>query len=156
MSMNHQLPSSRHRILSAVPLASDARSPIPTNGRELDKFFKALSDQTRRSILQLLRRREFSVGEIVGNFQLSQPTISRHLSVLKEARLVTDHRSGQHVMYRLSPEELARGAGKFFIHFDECQDLLRSHVPVISLHCWQVDAEVEPYFICLSNPCPRR
>lgn len=122
--MSHQLSSTPHRILSAVPLASSAQAPLPGDGRALDKFFKALSDQTRRSILRLLRRRELSVGEIVGNFRLSQPTVSRHLSVLKEAQLVTDRRSGQHVMYRLSPEALARGAGKFFTHFDECQDLL--------------------------------
>ena len=121
--MSH-LPSSPHRILSAVPHASAEAVPIPAGGRELDKFFKALSDQTRRTILQLLQRRELSVGQIVGNFRLSQPTTSRHLSVLKEAHLVTDRRSGQHVMYRLSSAALARGAGKFFVHFDECQDLL--------------------------------
>ncbi len=97
---------------------------MATGGRELDKFFKALSDGTRRGILQLLQRRELSVGEIVKNFELSQPTISRHLSVLKEARLVSDRRSGQHVLYRLSGDALARSAGKFFVHFDGCQDLL--------------------------------
>jgi DNA-binding transcriptional ArsR family regulator len=111
-------------MLSPVPLTPAAEMALATGGRELDKFFKALSDQTRRSILQLLQRRELSVGEIVDNFRLSQPTISRHLSVLKEAQLVTDRRSGQHVMYRLSADALARSAGKFFVHFDQCQDLL--------------------------------
>ncbi len=105
-------------------MTPSAEVALTSGGRELDKFFKALSDQTRRSILRLLQRRELSVGEIVGNFSLSQPTISRHLSVLKEARLVTDRRSGQHVIYRLSADALARSAGKFFVHFDECQDLL--------------------------------
>lgn len=122
--MNHRLSSSANRHLSAVRIPPSAEVAFVRGGRELDKFFKALSDQTRRSILQLLQRRELSVGEIVGNFSLSQPTISRHLSVLKEARLVTDRRSGQHVMYRLSADALARSAGKFFVHFDECQDLL--------------------------------
>lgn len=122
--MSHRLNSPSNRLLAAVPLPSATESPLPAGGRELDKYFKALSDQTRRSILRLLQRHELSVGEIVGNFRLSQPTISRHLSVLKEAHLVTDRRRGQHVMYSLSAEALARGAGKFFAHFDECQDLL--------------------------------
>lgn len=111
-------------MLSSVPLTPAAEMALTTGGRELDKFFKALSDETRRSILRLLQRRELSVGEIVANFRLSQPTISRHLSVLKEARLVTDRRSGQHVMYRLSADSLARSAGKFFAHFDQWHDLL--------------------------------
>ncbi|MFQ5526855.1 MAG: metalloregulator ArsR/SmtB family transcription factor [Thermoanaerobaculia bacterium] len=122
--MNHRLPSPSNRRLSAVPMNPAPEVAFAAGGRELDKFFKALSDRTRRSILHLLQRRELSVGEIVDNFNLSQPTISRHLSVLKEARLVTDRRNGQHVMYRLSGDALARSAGKFFVHFDDCQDLL--------------------------------
>lgn len=122
--MNHRLRSSTSRTLSAVPNPPSTEASYVAGGRDLDKFFKALSDQTRRSILHLLQRHELSVGEIVNNFNLSQPTISRHLSVLKEAHLVTDRRSGQHVMYRLSGDALARSAGKFFVHFDECQDLL--------------------------------
>ena len=57
-------------------------------GRGMTKVFKALSDGTRQEILRLLEHNERTVGEIVGNFELSQPTISRHLSVLKEANLV--------------------------------------------------------------------
>lgn len=86
-------------------------------GRQLNKFFKALSDQTRRSILQLLGERSYTVGEIVDRFELSQPTISRHLSVLKEANLVVDQRQGQHVVYRLSPDALLRSAEQFFGEF---------------------------------------
>ena len=123
--MNHPLSPTPNRFPSTVPATPSANEPQrPSGARELDRYFKALSDQTRRSILRLLQRRELSVGEIVGNFRLSQPTISRHLSVLKDAHLVIDRRSGQHVMYRLSPEALARGAGRFFVHFDECQDFL--------------------------------
>lgn len=87
------------------------------NGRHLNKFFKALSDETRRRILRLLNEGDRTVGEIVGNFHLSQPTISRHLSVLKEANLVVDQRQGQHVIYRLSPASLARSAETFFSDF---------------------------------------
>jgi DNA-binding transcriptional ArsR family regulator len=96
----------------------DAMSqPTPLNGhngRHLNKFFKALSDETRRRILRLLNDGDLTVGEIVGNFHLSQPTISRHLSVLKEANLVVDQRQGQHVIYRLSASALARSAEDFF------------------------------------------
>ena len=84
------------------------------NGRQLNKFFKALSDETRRHILRLLNEGDRTVGEIVGNFHLSQPTISRHLSVLKEANLVVDQRQGQHVVYRLSAGDLTRSADDFF------------------------------------------
>ena len=92
-----------------------------TNCRRLDKFFKALSDETRREILRLLERREYTVGEIVGNFHLSQPTISRHLSVLKEASLVDDQRRGQHVLYSLRDDTLAHSVDQFFGEFRQCR-----------------------------------
>ena len=92
------------------------------NGRHLNKFFKALSDETRRRILRLLNEGDRTVGEIVGNFHLSQPTISRHLSVLKEANLVVDQRQGQHVIYRLSAASLARSAETFFSDFRPSRD----------------------------------
>jgi DNA-binding transcriptional ArsR family regulator len=85
--------------------------------RQLSKFFKALSDHTRREILKLLERHPRSVGEIVDNFQLSQPTISRHLSVLREADLVVDQRRGQHVIYRLNAGTLTESILSFFHEF---------------------------------------
>ena len=66
-----------------------------------DSAFKALSDGTRREILRLLGKREMSVGEIVDKFSMSQPSISRHLSVLRNAGLVTARRDGQNVVYAL-------------------------------------------------------
>jgi DNA-binding transcriptional ArsR family regulator len=66
-----------------------------------DPAFKALSDPTRREILRLLGRREMSVGEIVDKFAMSQPSISRHLAVLRSAGLVTARREGQNVVYGL-------------------------------------------------------
>ena len=104
-------------------MSSTAKRPAPN--RELNKFFKALSDETRRNILRLLERRSFTVGEIVSNFDLSQPTISRHLSVLKEALLVEDQRQGQHVVYRLADDTLARSVDRFFGEFEQCQRILR-------------------------------
>lgn len=91
--------------------------PREVSDRQLSKFFKALSDQTRREILKLLERHPHSVGEIVDNFQLSQPTISRHLSVLREAGLVFDQRRGQHVIYRLNAAALTDSILRFFNEF---------------------------------------
>ena len=59
-------------------------SQAPAPDAELGPFFKALSDETRREILALLERRERNVTEIVRRFNLTQPTISRHLRVLRE------------------------------------------------------------------------
>ncbi len=95
--------------------ASSARADL--SDRRLSKFFKALSDQTRREILRHLERHPRSVGEIVDNFQLSQPTISRHLSVLREADLVVDQRRGQHVIYRLNASALTDSIVEFFNEF---------------------------------------
>ena len=92
-----------------------SKSDVPD--RQLSKFFKALSDHTRREILKLLERHPRSVGEIVDNFQLSQPTISRHLSVLREADLVVDQRRGQHVIYRLNAGTLTESILGFFNEF---------------------------------------
>lgn len=104
------------------------RSSRPSrDGRWMTKVFKALSDNTRQEILRLLEQRQCTVGEIVGRFTLSQPTISRHLSVLKEAELVTDQRQGQNVIYRLNDEALASSMRSFYGHFRRCQASLREN-----------------------------
>ena len=97
--------------------------PSDTPEAELGSFFKALSDDTRREILALLERRERNVTEIVRRFNLTQPTISRHLQVLREARLVRCERRGQHMVYRLDPEALAAAASSFFGRFGRCRGL---------------------------------
>ena len=61
-----------------------------TTGRYSHKVFKALSDATRREILFLLEDKQRNVGEMVTQFDLTQPTISRHLSVLRDAGLIVD------------------------------------------------------------------
>lgn len=66
-----------------------------------DPAFKALSDPTRREILRLLGERARTVNEIVDQFALSQPAISRHLAVLRQAGLVSAERQGQSVVYTL-------------------------------------------------------
>lgn len=69
---------------------------------QLNLVFKALSDPTRREILKLLRRRDMTAGEIADHFPISKPSISHHLSVLKQANLVLDERRGQNIVYSLN------------------------------------------------------
>lgn len=64
--------------------------------------FRALADQTRRDILGMLRSGPRTSGEIAAQFDSSWPTISRHLSVLKEADLVLTERRGQEIYYELN------------------------------------------------------
>ena len=67
-----------------------------------NEVFKALSDRTRREILRLLRRGDMNAGEIAGHFDMSKPSISHHLGLLKQARLVLDVRKGQNIVYSLN------------------------------------------------------
>lgn len=67
-----------------------------------DSVFRALADPTRRRILELLKNRPMSAGEIAEHFSTSQPTVSRHLSILKNADLVWDEKRGQYIIYHLN------------------------------------------------------
>jgi len=64
--------------------------------------FRALADETRREILRSLRDRPRTSGDIAAQFASSWPTISRHLAVLREARLVLAERKGQEIYYELN------------------------------------------------------
>ena len=64
-------------------------------------MFKALSDPTRRRVLQLLRRGPLSAGELSEQFNVSKPTMSAHFAVLKEADLVHTEKAGKSVIYYL-------------------------------------------------------
>lgn len=68
----------------------------------MNDVFRALSDPTRREILELLRSGPRTSGEIAEKFTTSWATISRHLSVLKDAGLILAERNGQHVVYELN------------------------------------------------------
>lgn len=67
---------------------------------------KALSDPTRREILELLKSGRMAAGEIVDHFEFTAPAISRHLSVLKEADLIRDTREGKYIYYELNASVL--------------------------------------------------
>ncbi|PLX20421.1 ArsR family transcriptional regulator [Candidatus Parcubacteria bacterium] len=68
----------------------------------ISKTFQALSDQTRREILELLKKQEMSVGEISQSFSISLPSLSHHLNVLKQVELISDRRKGQEKIYSIN------------------------------------------------------
>lgn len=71
------------------------------------KVFSALADPTRRQILQDLKEGELPAGEIASRFTLSAPAISRHLSILEAAGLLTARREANRIYYRVETEPLA-------------------------------------------------
>jgi len=71
------------------------------------RVFRALADPTRRQILQELKHGPLPAGEIAGRFSVSAPTISRHLSLLEAAGLVSYRREANRLIYAAEPESLA-------------------------------------------------
>ncbi|HUJ40457.1 MAG TPA: autorepressor SdpR family transcription factor [Candidatus Acidoferrales bacterium] len=69
--------------------------------RGMDSVFKALSDPTRRRVLQLLRQRPMSAGELSEHFPVSKPTMSAHFAVLAGAGLIAAEKTGRTITYRL-------------------------------------------------------
>jgi len=63
--------------------------------------FKALSDPTRRRVLELLRQGPMSAGELADHFDVSKPTMSAHFAVLREAGLIASEKQGKSVVYEL-------------------------------------------------------
>lgn len=72
----------------------------------LQNTLKALSDPIRREILNLLKHKTMSAGEIVEHFSVTGASISRHLSILKEADLIRDTREGKYIYYELNTSVL--------------------------------------------------
>jgi len=68
----------------------------------LNLMFKALSDPVRRKILLMLKKRDMTAGEIAEEFDISKPSISHHLNILKQAGMVIDERKGQHIYYSIN------------------------------------------------------
>lgn len=68
----------------------------------MNDVFKALADPTRRKILELLSNKDMIAGDIAEYFQISKPSISHHLTILKNAGLITDERQGQTIVYSLN------------------------------------------------------
>jgi ArsR family transcriptional regulator, arsenate/arsenite/antimonite-responsive transcriptional repressor len=68
----------------------------------MNDVFKALGDPTRRKILDLLKERDLTAGDIAEQFEMSKPSISNHLKILKTAGLVIDEKKGQYIIYSLN------------------------------------------------------
>ncbi|QUD86446.1 autorepressor SdpR family transcription factor [Phenylobacterium montanum] len=68
----------------------------------MSEVYRALADPTRRRILQLLRTRAMTAGELAAQFDLAKPTLSGHFAVLKQAGLIDPERSGTTITYRLN------------------------------------------------------
>jgi DNA-binding transcriptional ArsR family regulator len=96
-----------------------------TKHRDLDNHlnmkiqivFEALSDSTRRRILELLNKRDLTVAEIASHFEITGASLSHHLNKLKAAELVTSKRQGQQVIYSIHTtvfEDMAKFSIEFF------------------------------------------
>ncbi|MGC4101409.1 autorepressor SdpR family transcription factor [Ferruginibacter sp.] len=68
----------------------------------MDTLFKALNDPTRRAILEMLRKKDMTAGEIADQFNISKPSISHHLDLLKQAKLVVSVKEGQFIFYSIN------------------------------------------------------
>lgn len=68
----------------------------------MNSLFKALNDETRREILNLLKVEDLTAGEIAAAFNISKPSISHHLDLLKRADLVSSVKKGQYVVYSIN------------------------------------------------------
>jgi len=81
------------------------------NINPLNLLFKALRDPTRRRILEMLKERDLTVGEISAAFAMSTPSISYHLDLLRQAQLVSAEKNGQFVTYSLETTVLDDSLG---------------------------------------------
>ena len=69
--------------------------------------FRAIADPTRRAVLEYLAGRPHGVNELVEHFDMTRPAISKHLRILREARVVRERRQGRNRIYELNPEGLS-------------------------------------------------
>ncbi len=81
-------------------------------------MFSALSDPSRRKILKLLKGGDLNAGEIADNFNMTKPSISHHLNILKHAGLVISEKQGQNVLYSLNTT-VFQGILEWFYDFKE-------------------------------------
>jgi DNA-binding transcriptional ArsR family regulator len=81
--------------------ATRSTVPFPRNG-----VFRAIADPTRRAILDLLRQRELSAGEVAKNFRVSRPAVAKHMRVLRQAGLLRERRQATSRLYSLDGRAL--------------------------------------------------
>jgi ArsR family transcriptional regulator, arsenate/arsenite/antimonite-responsive transcriptional repressor len=68
----------------------------------VSRVYQALADPTRRHVLELLRDRDMTAGELAENFDLAKPTLSKHFAVLREADLIHGEKNGTSITYSLN------------------------------------------------------
>ena len=83
----------------------------------MDTTIRALADPTRREILRMLRERDLAAGEIASRFEMTAPTVSHHLSVLKDAGLVQTVRNGRSVVYSIDTTVVQEFLGEMMRFF---------------------------------------
>lgn len=81
--------------------------------KEPTAIFRALADPTRRQILKALKKKEMRAGDIVDMFTITAPSVSRHLSILKAAGLISERREGNSIIYMLEPADLSLALSEF-------------------------------------------
>ena len=102
-----------------------------------DRVFRALADPTRRRILERLARRDHAVNELVEQFDISQPAVTKHLNILAEARLVSRRKRGRERVCRLEPGALRHSAE----WIDACRSLWNSRLDALETLMTELDRE---------------
>ncbi|HZP74654.1 MAG TPA: metalloregulator ArsR/SmtB family transcription factor [Pseudolabrys sp.] len=98
-------------------MATAKRAETATNRKSREAIFRAIADPTRREILDLLRGRAHSVGEIAANFRTSRPAISRHLRLLRSVGLVATKNAGNARICTLNAKPL-RAVGDWLTDYE--------------------------------------
>ena len=84
----------------------------------MNSVFKAISDPTRRKILELLTEKDMTAGKIASHFKITKPSISHHLNLLKNSELILGEKQGQNIVYSLNTTALQELI-KLFYNFRE-------------------------------------
>src|SRR5512136_1228769 len=95
------------------------------------EFAKALADETRQKIMKVCCCEWVSVGDIVQQLNVTQPTVSHHLAVLREADLVDVHEQGKQTFYRLNQKRITDCCGRLMIIFAPENELTRKMITKI-------------------------
>lgn len=96
----------------------ERKSPMSATCCDFNDFVKAMADETRQLILSLLQADELNESDIVAHVNLTQPTISYHLALLRRANLVVARREGKHVFYRANLVCLSECCGEILARFN--------------------------------------
>ena len=88
-------------------MSEEPREPVPGEGQAADVALRAIAEPRRRAILQLVAHDELAAGEIAAAFDITRTAVSQHLTVLKNAGLLSERRDGTRRLYRARAEGLA-------------------------------------------------